>query len=142
MFFINADLIKHICKIDINLYKCAAENIITDEVILTKKQAKHIKDENNRDVLDKYIEDFPDILNNPDYLLKDKKENTVKVIKTLLDKNNETVHIVLRLAVVGDNPNYKNSIITAWELSDKSLRKILRNKPILYSSKELNTTTV
>lgn len=127
--------IRFICKIDLDLYKCASDNIITDEVVLTKKQEIHIRDENNRDVLDKYINDIESILNNPDYILDDEKnKNTVKVIKSIPYCKNKNIHIVLRLVVVDDNPNYKNSIITAWEISDKKLGQLIRNKTVLFSN--------
>lgn len=31
-----------------------------------------------------------------------------------------------------DDPNYKNSVISCWEISEKRLQNYLRNKTILY----------
>lgn len=34
----------HICKLDIDKYKCVTSDIITYEVIITDKQIEHIKE--------------------------------------------------------------------------------------------------
>lgn len=38
--------------------------------------------------------------------------------------------IVLRICTSEDEPGYKNSIISSWEISDKRLQNYLRNKQI------------
>lgn len=42
--------------------------------------------------------------------------------------------LVLRLATSGDNPEYKNSIITFMKIDDKEWNRLLRNKKVLYKN--------
>ncbi len=42
------------------------------------------------------------------------------------------MQVVLRIATSKDDPEYKNSIISCWNISEKRLQNYLRNKQILY----------
>ena len=125
---------QYIGKIDKNLFKDISNNIITDEVVLTNKQREHIE-QRHPGVLRKYEEYFVDIIERPDYILKDNtRENTALILKTVNTKNNNkigNVNLVLRLVVEGDNINNKNSIITCIQkwldyLSKKYLQRRIK----------------
>lgn len=133
--FSQNDEIQYICTIDLDLYKCKSKNILTNEVVLTKNRDTHVREERKREVLIKYRDDLSEIFNDPDYIIDDEsRENTVKVIKYMSDTN---IHIALKLIVAGDeNPHYKNSIITAWEMGNKKLNQLLRNKTVLYKKEK------
>lgn len=118
-------------KIDREIYKCITADIRTDEVIITDNQIQHI--------IDRHPEAYSTVLNNiqeaispPDYIIRDKHEYTGLVIKRIKTKN-EILQIVLRICTSMDEPEYKNSIISCWELSERRLQNYLRNKEILYS---------
>ena len=124
-------------KIDINLYKDISKNIITDEVILTEKQREHIE-LRHPGVLKKYEKYFTEIIEKPNYILKDNsRENTALVFKMIKekDKNREkadNINLVLRLAVEGDKSKNKNSIITCIPVGNSRLRSYLNNGRIIY----------
>ena len=61
----------YVGKIDRSLYKEISETIITDEVIITDERIEHIIE-----FYDKYRPYFAEIVENPDYIFKDKKINT------------------------------------------------------------------
>lgn len=126
---------QYIGKIDKNLFKDISNNIITDEVVLTNKQREHIE-QRHPGVLRKYEEYFVDIIERPDYILKDNtRENTALILKTVNTKNNNkigNVNLVLRLVVEGDNINNKNSIITCIQISDSRLKSYKNNGSIIY----------
>ncbi|MBR6523461.1 MAG: hypothetical protein IKT39_02480 [Clostridia bacterium] len=125
--------LQYIGKIDTEIYqKAASTKIITDEVIITNNQIKHIIDRRGQDFFDEYSEYFSKIVSNPDFIFKDKAENTAIATKTFVDKNNTSVNLVVRLAVEGDNEDYKNSIITAIKESDKRFKQRLRNNQPIY----------
>ncbi len=130
---------KEIGKIDISKYQIVSDrSIITDEVILTDNRAQHIIERRGQDFFDTYSKDFDKIISDPDYIFKDKQANTALVCKHLT-KDGNSVNVVLRLVVEGDNPDYKNSIITAIEESDKRFSQRLRNNTPLYSRKVDNS---
>ena len=106
-------------KINREIYKC-----ITDERI------QHIIDRRGKEFYEKYGDKFISILQEPDFIFKD-KENTALVCKEF-EINKKYVNLVLRLVVSTDNPEYKNSIITAVGESMKRFEQRLRNNEPLY----------
>lgn len=130
---------QYIGKIDINIFKDISSNIITDEVIFTDKQREHIQ-LRHPEILEKYEKYFAEIIEMPDFILKDNtRENTALIFKTIQEKNRNnqvigTVNLVLRLAVEGDDENNKNSIITCIPIGKSRLKSYRKNGKIIYKS--------
>ena len=117
-------------KINREIYKCITDDIVTDEVIITDERIQHIIDRRGKEFYEKYGDKFISILQEPDFIFK-VKENTALVCKEF-KINNKYVNLVLRLVVSTDNPEYKNSIITAVGESMKRFEQRLRNNEPLY----------
>lgn len=117
-------------KIDKDIYKCITKDIKTDEVIITDERILHIKERRGLEFYNTFAEKFIDILQYPDYIFKD-RDNTALVCKEYV-KDEKFINIVLRVAVSGDNPEYKNSIITAVGENRKRFHQRLRNNKPLY----------
>lgn len=117
-------------KINRNIYKCITEDIVTDEVIITDNQVRHILDR-HPDAYENVIDYLSEIIREPDFIIEDKHENTGLVIKGIKTEK-EYAQMVLRICTSADNPDYKNSVISCWEISEKRLQNYLRNKRILY----------
>lgn len=117
-------------KLDTQIYKCITEDIVTDEVIITENQIKHIQDR-HPDSFQKSLDNLARALQDPDYIIEDKRRNTGLIIKRLETEEGHT-QIVLRICTSEDEDGYKNSIISSWEISEKRLQNYLRNKRILY----------
>lgn len=117
-------------KIDKDIYKCITEDIVTDEVIITDERIRHIIDRRGKEFYEKYGDKFISILQDPDFIFQDKK-NTALVCKEFA-VDDKYINIALRLVVSTDNPEYKNSIITAVGESTKRFRQRLRNNEPLY----------
>ena len=114
-------------KIDIDKFKSVTnKKILTDEVVLTDNRIEHIIKRRGQAFYDEYSKYFSNIISAPDYISKDSKDDTAIISKTFMHKG-VSVNLVLRLAVEGDNPSYKNSIITAIKESDKRFAQRLRN---------------
>lgn len=123
---------QYVGKIDKGIYQTVVNGeMITDEVIITDNRVQHIIERRGQAFYDEYKEYFNDIVTDPDYIFKDKADNTVVVSKTFIHKGT-AVNLVLRLVVEGENPEYKNSIITAIKENDKRFRQRLRNKTPVY----------
>lgn len=121
-----------IAKLDVQRYSCVAEHIRSSDVILTEKQKEHIIERRGKEFYDKYSPYFKEIIENPDYIFKDKKyENTAIASKTI-SFNSKNISVVVRIAVEGDEPWRKSSVITVMCENEKRYRQRVRNNIILY----------
>ena len=127
--------VHYICEIDLEKYeKAATKPIITNEVVLTDNQADHIIKQRGQDFFDKFSGRFGEVVSDPDYVMKDKDKtriNTAVAAKAFYEEG-KVVNVVVSLAVEGDNPSHKNSIITAIGQSEKRFKQTLRNNPPVY----------
>lgn len=114
-------------KINRKIYSCITKDIVTDDVIVTEKQIKHILDR-HPDAYEKTIVLFKDILNDPDYIIKDEKHNNTGLVIKRFKTDSGSLQMVLRIVTKDDDPSYKNSIISCWKISDSRLGNYLRNK--------------
>ena len=116
--------------LDWNIYDCISSNHITDEVIITEEQMMHIRERHPEAYIDT-IHYVREVLDDPDYIFRDKRPNTGLVVKKILN-DEESSLLVLKIITSDDNKDYKNSIITSWKITEKSLNNYLRNKDIIY----------
>lgn len=117
--------------IDRDKFRPIAEDITTDEVILTDERVQHIAARRGADFLEKYRKYFPLVLSEPDYIFPDDRVNTAIVCK-VVGEGKEAVNLVLRLAVEGEDPAFKNSILTAIREGDRRFAQRLRNNVPIY----------
>lgn len=122
-------------KIDIEKYKIASSGVIrSDLLIITENQIGHIIRRRGQAFYDKYSPLFAEIAENPDYIFPDEAhENTALACKTFA-KGGQNIHLVIRLALVDDDPELENSVITAIIEGERRYRQRLRNKIPLYKS--------
>ncbi|MCL2195165.1 MAG: PBECR2 nuclease fold domain-containing protein [Oscillospiraceae bacterium] len=115
-------------KIDVAMFQAFATNIKTDEVILTETQAKHVQ-EKHPEAYQRYLGCLTDILQSPDYILRDPKhEDTALVIK----RYQHNAEVILRLCT--DDSGRKNSIITFWQIKEARLQRYLLTHEVLYEN--------
>ncbi len=124
--------VQTIGKIDIEKYRVVSKDIRTDEVVITDERIQHIKDRHPND-FERYSGYVAEIAKNPDYILEANKPNTALLLKEFTDAD-ERFQLILRMAVEGDNPGYKNSVITFLKVEKKRYKRYLRTKKILYKS--------
>lgn len=120
-------------KINREIFKCITEDIRTDEVIITDERIEHIRERRGDEFYAKYSGLFDEILRTPDYIFREKREHTALVCKRIIE-DEKYVNLVLRIAIETDNPEYKNSIITAIGESEKRFAQRLRNNTVLYKN--------
>ena len=116
--------------LDWDIYDCISSNHIADEVIITEEQMMHIRERHPEAYIDTmhYVRD---ILDDPDYIFRDKRPNTGLVVKKILN-DVESSLLVLKIITSYDNKDYKNSVITSWKITEKRLNNYLRNKDVIY----------
>jgi hypothetical protein len=120
-------------KIDREIYRCITEDIVTEDVVLTEKQLQHILDR-HPDVFQKVLDNLAGAICDPDYILADRHIHTGLIIKEI-DVDGNSLQFVLRICTSQDEPGYKNSVISCWEISEQRLQNYLRNKTVLYKRK-------
>lgn len=119
----------NIGKINIKLFKKISDKISTDEVILTGERYQHVLEQHKKD-LELYINSLTNIIENPDYILKDYKNiNTAMIIKHI---ENTNINVILRLAVSKDKIHNKNSIMTFYRIRDRNLKKLQEKNETIY----------
>lgn len=118
-------------RIDRNIYKCITQDIRTDEVIITDNQIRHIKDR-HPEALEKAIEDLGNAVRDPDYIIADDKHKNTGLVIKRIESTTGNLQLVLRICTSADAPDYKNSVISSWKISERRLQNYLRNKRILY----------
>ncbi|HIY01459.1 MAG TPA: hypothetical protein IAA26_06415 [Candidatus Blautia faecipullorum] len=123
-------VIHNLGLLDWNIYKCISGAHITDEVIITEEQMMHVRTRHPEAYIDtmRYVRE---ILDDPDYIFRDKRPNTGLVVKKFFN-NDESSLLVLKIVTSDDKKNYKNSVITSWKITEKRLNNYLRNKKIIY----------
>ena len=107
--------------IDVEKYKMVSKHIQTAQVIITEERIRHIQERNPEDY-ERYAEYLKEIVEDPDYILKE------------VQAADEKFQLILRLSVAGDTPEYKNSVITFLKIDQKRFQRYLRTKKILYKS--------
>lgn len=123
---------KTIGHIQIEKYRAISPDIQTSEVVITDERIRHIQERHPND-FERYAGYLKEIVEFPDYILEANKPNTAFILKEIQSAG-EKFQLVLRLSVAGDNPEYKNSIITFLKIDKKRFDRYLRTKKILYKS--------
>lgn len=123
---------QYIAKIDKAKFKMINENIKSDIVILTNRQVEHIKERHPNDY-ERYFIYFKEIIENPDYIIKDTRPNTGLLLKEIKEEE-KYFELILRLHTEKDNPKYRNSIITFFKINKRKYQQYLRNKEIVWKN--------
>lgn len=127
---------QYIGKIDKEKFKKITEDITTDNVILTNKQIEHIKERHPNDY-ERYFKYIKNIVEEPDYIIKDDKPYTAFLLKEF-EENNVRFQLILRLHTSRDEIGYKNSIITFLKVSERKYKQYLRNKEIIWKKLDID----
>lgn len=121
---------QYICKLNTEYLEKEFGRLSTDELILTFERDIHIKERHEKDYK-MFHQCVFDVIEIPDLILKDSKnKNTVFYIKYIEETN---INIVIRLSLETEDNNYKNSIITAYRLGEKNLKRFKKNYKVLYN---------
>lgn len=121
-----------IADIDIEKYSVVSPNIRSSTVVLTENQIEHIIKRRGQDFYDKYNAYFQEIAEDPDYIFSDSNHPNTAIACKTLQIDGANIHLIIRLAVEGDDAALENSIITALQENPKRYAQRLRNKIPLY----------
>lgn len=121
---------RYVGKIDREVFRCIAEDITTDEVVMTEERIEHIMERHpgHFEIISPFL---GDAVFAPDYILEDRSPHSALLLKRITSAG-LNIQIVLRLHRPEDTPGFKNSVISAWKIREKEYRRLLRSKKILY----------
>ena len=123
---------RYIGKLNRSILGKYKDKIVTDDIVLTSERIEHIYIDHFND-FDKIMENIDRVVLNPNEILEDiNNVNTIFMIGKL-DKNN--LNVIVKLNTIGSKEHPQNSIMTAWIIRDKNLKK-LRDKNISIYKKE------
>lgn len=107
-----------------------AENITTDEVILTDERVQHIQDRHPGDY-ERYFMYISEIIENPDYILRANKPKSALLLKRFA-QDEDGYKLILRLKTPGDPAEFKNSIISFQKVEIKRYIRYTNSEKVLY----------
>lgn len=125
------DAVQYVGKINREMYKVITDDITTDEAVITDERIAHILERHPQEQHKAVIERLLESIQDPDYILKDTAPQTAVVLKAFPEQS-ERYRIIFRLHGKGDKSDYKNSVITAFYISERKYNKYIRNKEVLY----------
>ena len=120
-------------KINPEMFKQITTDITDNKVIITKERIDHCNNHDN--AYDKYKHLLSELLAKPDYIFADKHENTGIMVKRF-EQENKPLELILRLHTSKDEAGKQNSIISFWDIGEKTLQRYIRNKKIVYKREE------
>ncbi len=121
-------------QINLEVFRCVSEDIITTEVIITDERIKHIKARHPNDY-ENYSQHMTSIIEDPDYIIEDNNPDSAVLLKEITE-GNERFQLVIRLSTSKNDSEWKNSVITFLKISERTWNKYLRNKKVLYKRGE------
>lgn len=101
----------------------AADNLQNREVILMKEREEHIK-ENHPEAYETIMANLEKLITDPDMVIKDTKRAGTRW--AILNVENSTVRLVLKLSTTKDAVGYKNSIITGQLIQKTRIDRYVR----------------
>jgi len=132
---IGGDGVTLVGRLDTEQYKVLGP-LLTDEVVVTQRQLDHMQARHPEDFA-RFHSLIPDVVNDPDWIIEDTKNpNSYLLFRRFAFSEagveNVLLQLVLRIHVTGDDPTFKNSVISMWEISERRLNNYLRNGKVLY----------
>lgn len=118
-------------RLNREIFKVITGDIVTDEVIITEERIAHIR-KNYPNIFDDIRPFFNLALSEPDYILEDEENEKTGLILKEISEHNLKFKVVLRIHTSSDPEGFKNSIISAWKISDSRWINYINNKKILY----------
>lgn len=101
----------------------AADNLQTGEVILMKEREEHIK-ENHPEAFETIMANLEKLVTDPDMVIKDTKRAGTRW--AVLNVENSTIRLVIKLSTTKDAVGYKNSIITGQLIQKTRIDRYVR----------------
>lgn len=121
--------VQFIGKLDRSKIGEYGKKIVTEDVVLTDERKTHILQDHGND-FELIIDNIDRVVLNPSEVLEDLKNKDTVYFIDKLEKN--SLNVVVRLNTTNSKEHPQNSIMTAWVIRDKNLKKLRERNKILY----------
>lgn len=122
---------QYIGKLDKEKLGKYKNKLITEEVVLTDERKIHILDDHKEDY-EIIMNNIKRVVLNPREILEDIKNKDTLFFIDKLEKNN--LNVVVKLNTTNNKKHPKNSIMTAWIIRDKNLKKLQQKNKTIYKN--------
>lgn len=120
---------KIIGRINPNIIQQYKSRMKTNEVILTKERKLHIYNNHRKDFKE-IMNNIKQTIVNPNEIIEDiQNTDTLMFIRKLVNNN---LNVIIKLNTTNDIKHQKNSIMTAWIIRNKNLKKLEKKNKIIY----------
>lgn len=121
--------VQFIGKLDRSKIGEYGKRIVTEDVVLTDERKTHILQDHGND-FKLIIDNIDRVILKPSEVLEDLKNKDTVYFIDKLEKN--SLNVVVRLNTTNSKEHPQNSIMTAWIIRDKNLKKLRDKNKILY----------
>lgn len=128
---IKKQTLQYICKLDRRKLGKYRDKIVTEEVVLTNERKTHIYENHTYDY-EVIINNIRNVVLNPDEIIEDIKNNNTVFFIGKLSKS--SLNVVIKLNTTNDIKHSLNSVMTAWVIRDKNLRKLRKRNEVIYKN--------
>ncbi len=118
-------------KLDMDKYRCISDTITTDEVVITDERIQHIEARHPGD-FERISPYLAQAIFDPDYILEDKHSCTSALVLKSVRDGALRFQMILRVHTSDDNPEFRNSILSAWTISASRWKSYIKNRKTLY----------
>ena len=123
--------VQHIGKIDKNKIGNYATKITNDNIVLTDERKQHIYEDHTKDY-ERILQNIERVANNPKEVIEDCKNKDTLFFIGELEKSN--LNVVIRLNTTNNKEHPNNSIMTAWIIRDRNLKKLREKNKTIYKN--------
>lgn len=120
---------QYIGKIDKNKIGEYGQKMITEDVVLTDERKLHIFEDHKKDY-EKIINNIDRVVLNPKEVLEDSKNKDTIFLIDKLERSN--LNVVVKLNTTNSIEHPKNSVMTAWIIRDRNLKKLREKHKTIY----------
>lgn len=121
--------VQYIGKIDRNKIGNYATKITNDNIVLTDERKQHIYEDHAKDY-ERILQNIKRVANNPTEVIEDCKNKDTLFFIGQLEKSN--LNVVIRLNTTNNKEHPNNSIMTAWIIRDRNLKKLREKNKTIY----------
>lgn len=121
--------VQYIGKIDKNKIGEYSKRIVTDDIVLTDERKLHIYEDHEKDY-EIIINNLDRVVLNPKEVLEDCKNKDTLFLIDKLEKNN--LNVVVKLNTTNNKEHPQNSVMTAWIIRDRNLKKLREKNKTIY----------
>lgn len=123
--------VHYIGKIDKNKIGEYSKRIATDDIVLTDERKLHIYEDHKKDY-EIIINNIDRVVLNPKEVLEDcKNKDTLFLIDKL---ENNSLNVVIKLNTTNNKEHPQNSVMTAWIIRDRNLKKLREKNKTIYKN--------